>query len=180
VCGFDAEDCAVLSDGLIKFGIKSVTFTDPRGYSRMRLNADDAERFFLLVAPYVPPAMQYKLPVRYRGHAGWLPDATSEYKPTLVSQQITAIRRLSKNVVESNRYDIVTTTGNFIAQGVVVHSSNHLGLGLSPLAVSRDAPPARGAPNNGLSYKHSQGASTKVMDIELVERRVSRSSMQGV
>ena len=50
VCSFTEEDCETLRRGLAKFGIGSVYFT-AEGYSRLRLNADDAEHVFFVCRP---------------------------------------------------------------------------------------------------------------------------------
>src|SRR5260370_7913901 len=106
--------------GLRLYSIKS------DGYWRIRLNAEEAEKFFLLVAPYIPPSMQYKLPQRYRGHAGWLPNLESEYRPILVEQTITEIQYVTKPYgTNSNvKYDLETRTHNFFANCALVHNSN--------------------------------------------------------
>ncbi len=119
-CAFSHQDCLVLQAGLAKFGIEAVIY-EASGW-RLRLNADSVERFFLLIAPYVPPSMQYKLPERYRGHAGWLPTAQMPYKPLLVEQTITEIVEGGK--MKSARWDIETETHNFFANNVLVHNSN--------------------------------------------------------
>jgi len=122
VCRYNEADCRVLELGLAKFGIGVVYFRDKQGYSRFRLNADDAERLFLLVAPYLPAAMQYKLPLRYRGHAGWLPPTGVSYKPLLVPQRVTAI---AEHIApRANRHDIETETHNYFANSILTHNSN--------------------------------------------------------
>ncbi len=121
VCSFTEEDCETLRRGLAKFGIGSVYFT-AEGYSRLRLNADDAERLFLLVAPYIPGPLQYKLPERYRGHCGWLPTTGVTYKPLLVTQKVLSIQE--EICPRANRYDIETETHNYFANGVLTHNSN--------------------------------------------------------
>jgi hypothetical protein len=125
-CGFTEQDCRVLLDGLNKFGI-SGTYYVHDGRSRIRLGADDSERLFLLVAPYIPPCMQYKLPERYRGHSGWMPQgAAQEYKSILTEQRITKIERTTRPLgcTDKHRYDITTGTHNFFANGVLVHNSS--------------------------------------------------------
>lgn len=123
-CGFDAADCAVLRRGLAKLGIGSVVMQDVRGYLTIRVNSDDAERLFLLVAPYIPPVMQRKLPERYRGHSGWLPSAgVRGYKPQLVPQVVQEIVE-DFDGLKSRKLDIETETHNFFANGVLVHNSN--------------------------------------------------------
>lgn len=121
VCRYNEADCEVLIRGLARFGIDARYYT-ASGYSRLRLNADDAERLFLLIAPYIPPAMQYKLPARYRGHEGWLPPTTKTYKSLLVPQQVVAIEEY--DAPRTNRYDIETETHNYFANGILTHNSN--------------------------------------------------------
>jgi hypothetical protein len=120
ICGFDTKSCHLLVDVLKRFDVDAVLH-HTNGYPRLRLNARDAEKFFLLVAPYIPPAMQRKLPVRYRGHDGWLPQQEQEYQPLLVAQTIRSVEPLQGRKL---RYDIQTSTGNFFANGVLVHNSN--------------------------------------------------------
>ena len=127
VCSFTAEECAILQRGLLKFGIQSVYYQSDKdvhgiGQSRLRLNCDMAEKLFLLVAPYVPPCMQRKLPERYRGHSGWLPNPGCVYKKALVEQTILSIE--PDESVASMRHDLETETHNFFANGVLVHNSN--------------------------------------------------------
>lgn len=125
VCDFSREDCEVLITGLQRLGIKSPQYYESEGYSRIRLNADDAERLFLLVAPYMPPCMRYKLPERYRGGAGWLPtDNSMSYKTHTVRQKVLAIEDISATVQSRIRYDIETETHNFFAGDILVHNSN--------------------------------------------------------
>src|SRR5208282_4619013 len=121
VCSFTKEDCEILQRGLAKFGIGSVYFTS-EGYSRIRLNADDAERLFLLVAPYVPSQLHYKLPKRYRGHDGWLPTTGVTYKPLLVTQKVLSVQE--EICPRAIRHDIETETHNYFANGVLTHNSN--------------------------------------------------------
>ncbi len=121
VCGFTESDCDVLIRGLARLGVVA-TFYEAEGYSRLRLSSDNAERLFLLVAPYIPSCMQRKLPERYRGHQGWLPPSTQEYKPALVEQVVTAVE--VDTTVSSQKYDIETETHNYFAHGVLVHNSS--------------------------------------------------------
>jgi RNA ligase (TIGR02306 family) len=70
--------------------------------------------------------MQHKLPERYRGHTGWLPaDIERTYKPMLVEQSIDRVERIPSSKSGCTvRHDIETTTGNYFANGVLVHNSN--------------------------------------------------------
>ena len=116
---FSQESLDNLQKALENFGISSVQY-ESNGL-RLRLNADDAEKLFLLIAPYVPPVMQYKLPERYRGHDGWLPVSANRYKSACVDQEITAIEEVAEN---RRRYDLETGTHNYFANGILVHNCN--------------------------------------------------------
>ena len=122
VCAFTKEECEILIRGLHRFGIDAIYY-EQEGYSRLRLNADDAERLFLLIAPYVPPCMQRKLPERYRGHPGWIPTKDRTYKPTLVEQTILSVSNAPPSGF-TVRHDLETETGNYFANGALVHNSN--------------------------------------------------------
>jgi intein/homing endonuclease len=122
VCAFSEKDCQILICGLQKFGIDAVYYKSD-GYSRLRLNSDNAEKLFLLVAPYIPPCMQRKLPERYRGGPGWMPKKEQKYKPILVEQKITKIRKAKPNGYVM-RYDLETETHNYFASGVLTHNSS--------------------------------------------------------
>ncbi len=121
VCGFTEKDCDVLIAALAKYNITAEYYLSEDKYSRLRLNSDDAEKLWLLIAPYIPPVMQYKLPERYRGHLGWLPNIAMVYKPSIVTQHITDIRPFK---LKSCKYDIETETHNFFTNGILVHNSN--------------------------------------------------------
>lgn len=120
VCSFTDNECQILIDGLAKLGVKA-TYYVADNYSRLRLNADDAERLFLLIAPYIPPQLQYKLPERYRGHAGWLPGSSASYKTAFIQQPISSIQTVEK---KQQRWDLETDTHNYLASNVVTHNSN--------------------------------------------------------
>lgn len=118
--GFGVDDCGHLQRAFRRFGMEADIF-ESNGY-RMRLNSDDAEKFFLLIAPYVPPVMQYKLPKRYRGHDGWIPKLDMPYKPLLVRVKVDEVKVGTR--VDSSKWDIETGTHNFFANGILVHNSN--------------------------------------------------------
>lgn len=120
-CLFTKDECEVLLRGLRRFSINGVYYVCQKGYSYIRLNADDADRLFLLVAPYIPLCMQRKLPIRYRHDNPWLPPVENFYKPFLVPHKIESIDTVIEKAV---RYDIETGTHNFFAHGILVHNSN--------------------------------------------------------
>ncbi len=120
-CAFTESDCRTLVAGMARLGVVAAVRLYA-GYPRLFLNADNAERLFLLVAPYIPPCMQRKLPARYRGHDGWLPQHGAEYKSMLVEQRVDAISSFS---IKSGRYSMETETGNYFANGILVGDSGH-------------------------------------------------------
>lgn len=122
VCAFSKEDCGKLILGLKKFDINATYYVSD-GYSRLRLNAEDAEKLFILITPYIPKCMQYKLPERYRGFEAWIPKEDKRYKTFTVEQIINSIEDITDKVI-SLKYDLETETHNFIANGIVVHNSN--------------------------------------------------------
>ena len=119
-CCFDFDDHVILLKALKKFDIDGELQTS-KGFLSIRLNSDEAEKLFLLIAPYVPVVMQYKLPQRYHGFSSFLPLFQTQYKPSAPVQIISKITRLQKTY---EKYDIETTTHNFFANKILVHNSN--------------------------------------------------------
>lgn len=119
---FTDDDCLILIKCLEKFAISARIQKNTKNQNTLVLNADDAELMFLLIAPYIAPSMQYKLPERYRG-ATWAPAETAnEYKAKL--------NRISISTIESfvpqnkTKHDLETETHNYFASGILVHNSN--------------------------------------------------------
>ena len=120
-CAFDEVDHLHLVAALDQLCIaaKAVVYDHPR----LTLNADNAERLFLMVAPYIPPCMQRKLPERYRGGPGWLPDPGKQrYKPMTNDQVVTIVA--DEDMPSSTpACDLETETNNYFASDVLVHNS---------------------------------------------------------
>lgn len=116
---FTKSSCEVLVRALKRLGINSRIF-ESKG-NRIAINSEDAEKLFLLVAPYIPRAMQRKLPERYRGHDGWLPGTDNTFKPSTVIQTIESIEEVD---IASDRYDLETETHNYFAHGILIHNCN--------------------------------------------------------
>lgn len=120
-CAFSDEDCAVLQRALQKFGVES-TVGSSEGYNYIHLNYENAETFFLLVAPYIPPVMQYKLPEKFRGSSGWLPDPGKNENSQWLRPSV--VMEIDRNYWSrwTGKYDIETTTHNYFANGALVHN----------------------------------------------------------
>jgi len=121
VCGFDKDSVCVLQKCLKNMGINSEQYLSEKEHLRIRLNSNDSERMFLLISPYIPECMQYKLPERYRGCKPWLPAIGKSYKTWLVPQKINNINNLEEC---PNEHDLCTETSNFFVSDVLVHNSN--------------------------------------------------------
>ena len=117
VCSFSEFSIKILVREFHKFGIKATPYHTDKGW-RLRLNKDEAEKMFVLISPYIPTFMQYKLPERFRGKQSFLPK--SEFTPSTSIQKITSITPLSINTM---KWDITTGTHNFFANGILVHNS---------------------------------------------------------
>jgi hypothetical protein len=133
-CGFTLESCNVLVRALARFGI-TAQVAQNNDRNRVKMNADDAEKFFLLVAPYIPPCMQYKLPERYRGHDGWLPKSDNVYKPDTMWQVVDSVENATG--VDSAKWDLETETHNFMAYDVLVHNSHRTARVLEEVPIIR-------------------------------------------
>jgi hypothetical protein len=146
LCNFSEEDCKVLQEGFRKFGIESVYYEDNNGYSRIRLNADDADRFFVLIAPYVCDHMKYKLPERYRAASTWNVSEVHSMRPITMTQEVLSVhrKRASEAYVGPTKYDLTTETSNFFADGILVHNSGRTGY----VQVEDDLPAIKRAINN--------------------------------
>ena len=84
---FSPESHTILQKGLEKYGITSEIQYSAKG-TTIRLNSESADWFFSLIAPYIPPSMQYKLPEYYRGNTGWIPSSEFAYKKIIVEAMI--------------------------------------------------------------------------------------------
>ena len=121
--GFDRNDVELLTSALARLGIVETVIHNSSGW-RIRINGDSAEQFFLLVAPYVPRVMQYKLPERYRGGESWHPVLEHSYRQFLTSQEVVSVSPVETHLSSKVTFDLQTGTGNFFANGVLVHNSN--------------------------------------------------------
>lgn len=97
-----------------------------RGYTCLRLNADDAAAFWSRIAKYVIPEMRYKLPTEHVNISCFWDD----YKPSPLCREVelVEVKRIFKGSFwrcgkPTTKFDITTETGNFFANGICVHNS---------------------------------------------------------
>lgn len=122
-CGFSLDECYLLAKALSRFNIKA-DVTSYGNRNRLKLNASEAEKLFLLIAPYIPSCMSRKLPVRYRGGTGWLPEPGVPQRYSQIVEQKLISTESVKLGKQTKSYDLTTETHNFFAHEVLVHNSN--------------------------------------------------------
>ena len=104
---------------------------DGRGFW---FNAHNTDHLHRLLAPYVHPAVDYKLHPSYRGRFGWLPNASDDHlsvevrlaaRRTLRVVPVPIVKKYVKPAFGSrHRYDLeVEGSHTYLADGVVVHNS---------------------------------------------------------
>lgn len=121
VCGFSVESCENLVNALKRLDIDA-TVKNYDGYNRIFLNADNADKLFVLISPYIPQCMQYKLPERYRNGSAVFVPPKKRYNPELTIQTVMEIKKDTSRSYD--RYDIETETHNYFANNVLTHNSN--------------------------------------------------------
>lgn len=124
VCAYSGEDTERIRKALVAYGFSNPVVYNASGYTRIRLNKDDAELLFSRIRHLVPECMEYKLPAYHRGYfeEPILPD---EYGPVLIETDILSSERISPDDrFTPTKYDLTTSTGNFVAHGAVVHNSS--------------------------------------------------------
>jgi hypothetical protein len=119
-CDYTEDQCDFLIDVFSNMGLTATKhFYD---YWYLTLNADNTNKMAEMIASYVPPIMQYKLPEQYRGRYV----AFTEDDPTTSAYYVRRMKVIGvDNKVPRNqriKYDLETETHNFFANGVLVHN----------------------------------------------------------
>lgn len=126
-CGFNKESCNNLSTGLYKLGIAS-TITTHNEYNYINISADTTPILSKLIAPYVIPIMQYKLPLEFR--TGNTPVFIEEKAVKVIHELPVEVTRVEhkahKYKVERIKYNIETGTHNYFANNILVHNCTTL------------------------------------------------------
>lgn len=121
---FDSRSHKILLDGLSRNGIKGVLQESAKGPS-IRLNADDADMLFCLIAPYIPPSMQYKLPEYYRGNPSWIPKTDSNFREIIVDAKVTEIEQTTNHKSAIGvEHHLKTEFGNVFAHSLLLETSS--------------------------------------------------------
>jgi hypothetical protein len=124
--GFNENEQNMLIEMLItKFNIAAVK-QKYRGYTCLRLNKDAADILWTIISPYIHKDMKYKLPEKYRNTPCFWDNYIAEpFCKTVSEANVLGVDPglISDKKKSANRYDLTTTTSNFIANGIVVHNS---------------------------------------------------------
>lgn len=125
--GFSQDAVIRLAERLSEMYGAFCTVYQSKGWC-LRINAGrggQIDRFWQAIAPHIVPCMRYKLPERYRS---WsyipYPDGSMSYEPVDVT--IIGIRFVNAEDMGDGLncgFDVQTSTGNYLAQGVLVHNS---------------------------------------------------------
>lgn len=127
---FSDNAIALLKKGLLRLGIDSTIQDSPKGKT-LRLNYKEARMMFTMIAPMVPPSMQYKLPADLRGGSGWFPKPhmVPGYRTTplrvLATSGIHRYERKAPSMpknLRSRSWEVQTSTGNMYVNGMLLRA----------------------------------------------------------
>jgi hypothetical protein len=127
--GFAENDVNRLADHLRKTFSVDVTVYQSKGWN-IRINSGrcgEINRFWESISPYIPHGLRYKLPKGFQ-NVPYIMDTLSrkeEYVPIKIEVNSISYPKLTKKEFPAGRvgYDIQTTTGNYMANGIFVHNS---------------------------------------------------------
>ena len=131
-CNFSENSIDNLISAFKRFhDFNAVKFLTEDKYWRIRLNKDDADKFFALISPYVCNCMRYKLPKKYRdlkpNYKHIFSDNNTSYTWESSCQEILSIEDVSEEKMKKQtrqKYDIETENHNYVANDILVHNSN--------------------------------------------------------
>lgn len=125
--GFSYQSQVALSKALNRLGLECRIINAPNNRYRILLNSVDTYKLGVLIAPYVCSSMRYKLPSQFVDYPEVLLRGAGSFIEDLVPQEILKINPVKK--LKSNvKYDLETETGNYFANGVLVHNSRRVQL----------------------------------------------------
>lgn len=124
ICRYTEKTDREIIDRIFKkFNIIPTFYQDSEHYWRIRFNLDEATKFFGLIASYIPPCMQYKLPLQFQGRYIVIQD-TEVYNPNgyVLSPQVV----LENNPINEtfDEYDLETELHNYVVGMTIVHNTS--------------------------------------------------------
>lgn len=124
ICRYDTEaDQAIIKSIFAKFELYPIFYKDSNGYNRLRFNLNDANHLFDIIAPYIPPCMEYKIPDVFKGRFSLIEDFEI-YNPSgyvLSEQEILENTEVNEIFDE---YDLETELHNYIVGLSIVHNTS--------------------------------------------------------
>ena len=124
VCDYTEYQCDLLIAAFSRLGVTATRkFYD---YWYLIVDADNTEILSSLIAQYIPPVMQYKLPAAYRGrYIAMLDDESTSIEYYIREVMVVGVdQKVPLN--QRIKYDLETETHNFFANGVLVHNCTTL------------------------------------------------------
>lgn len=125
ICSISEDKLYIIEKIFEKFGITPVFYYALK-YWRLRLNKDEASKFFELICSYVPEVMQYKLPKEYRGRYKEISCLKSQTDYIIKKVKFIEKKYICPKKIKSKKWDIETETHNFFANGLLVHNSGRI------------------------------------------------------
>lgn len=128
--GFTFPDVQRLANKLHEMYGVSCTVYESKG-ANLRVNVGRNQEIDILwekVAPYIHPSLRYKLPAKWRNmpyqpfEVGY--EKVIPYPSTVVSVDQVDVTDRKRNFPSGRTgFDVTTTTGNYLAKGILVHNS---------------------------------------------------------
>lgn len=118
-----AEDQRIIENIFNQYDIYPTLYIDSEGRPRIRFNLAEANKLFDLIAEFIPPCMQYKLPPAYRDKFK-KPVDKEKYNPSgyvLSPQEVLENEEINEYYDE---YDLETELHNYIVGLTIVHNTS--------------------------------------------------------
>lgn len=124
--GYDPTSMGYLSQAIEEMGVIAEVLKDDKGKYVLDINPGDAVHLGNIIAPYVPKSLHYMFPkgtdkVEYIDLSGKL---SLEYMFHYRTITLDSVERLGEGY---EKWDITTSTSNFVAENVLVHNSQRSG-----------------------------------------------------
>ena len=116
---YSLDECKLLQKMLMRFNIES-KIRNSKG-NLMVMDVENSEKFFSLIAPYIPQCMKYKLPKAYENYQCVLMNKKFGFVNSIAETIVVSKELIKKR--KSYMYDIeVEDNHNYFAQSVLVHN----------------------------------------------------------
>lgn len=125
---YSVDEVKLLQSSLLRYGITSnIQNSKTSKGNRMLITTNGSDIFFNVIAPYVIPDMNYKLPVNLRRDSCYWDDYHTESETDLIPTKIINVtKQFKERRGNSNfQYDIeVKDNSNYFAGNILVHNTN--------------------------------------------------------